>query len=416
MIRFYSRMFLFVLAGLLLTTNFILFLNAHFFRPEHQESVSCSEIQKPTKSSSFVQPNPTITSSSTEDSKYSPIVGDGEHKEMKQIWTRAKIKDTSLKEFFNVWNFRPWQKPTPDRKRDYDVMQALKHGARSKLTLRIVDPFGIPIPDVDVWVCPYLYLAHKKAYKLRTDESGIVVLQDRQADEYKVSMEKQGFYNGNIDFEFFNEYTICVNDGKWIPWNEHIELVMKPIGDYVSLKWMQSSKGPGLIPLETDIPFDFFLFDYLPPFGNGKQTNAMIRIDGTCNPDSEQSMVTLSFPFGGGIRREVVDGFSIFHFPREIAEDAFSPKLVIRRVRDWKNGKLLEEGLIYAKEYFALKIPVIDKNGTTKFCYGVALKGPYGTIDRKQSRMGSLYFEYFLNLEPGNRVVESDELVSRAAW
>ena len=290
-------------------------------------------------------------------------------------------------------------------------------GCQSMFTLEIVDDRGLPVSGVAVDVGPSLNWSKLPLRQYITDPSGTIVVTDGDANEYHIHATKKGYYDSDGTIQFFSHHYSCVEDGKWIPWNPHVELVLKPVGEYVSLEWMHNWQRLGTIPLAADIPFDFFQFDYLPPFGTGRQTNATVRIEGNFDSDKGMhSVVTISFPFGGGVRKEAVDGFCEFLFPREIADDDGFSNLAVSWDSDRQNGKHVDGGLIHGKEYFALKIPFVDNAGTTNFCYGVALKGPFGSISGDEPGRGSLYFEYFLNPEPGCRVVESMELLNKSSW
>lgn len=344
-------------------------------------------------------------------------VENGETAEPEQIWTRVEIKQPEPHVTRSVWRFRDWQEPTPDGRHQPGSQQAYNYGAQSKMTLRIVDLSGNPIPDVEIEAYPCFNWSHKDGRKFRTDKSGTIILEDRKADHYNVFARKEGYYQSFVEFHFFSENHVCVENGKWIPWNPHVELVLKPIGEYVSLDWLKSWNRLGNIPVERDLPFDFLAFDFLPPFGTGKQTNAIVKIEGTYDPDKGMhSVATLSFPFGGGFRKEPVDGFCDFLFPREIAEGDFSSTLVVKRDSDRQSGVRLVGGLIPCKEFFAMKIPIVDPIGITNYIYGVALEGPIASISGDETGTGTLYLECYLNPEPGNRVVESKELLMRQSW
>lgn len=290
-------------------------------------------------------------------------------------------------------------------------------GYQSMFTLEIVDDHGLPVSGVAVDIGPSLNWSKLPLRQCVTDSSGIIVIADDDANEYHIHASKKGYYDSDGTIQFFRHHYSCVEDGKWVPWNPHVELVLKPIGEYVSLDWLNSWDRLGDIPVEQDVPFDFLAFDFLPPFGTGRQTNAIVRIEGTYDPDEGMhSVAMLSFPFGGGFRKETADGFCNFLFPREIADGDFSADLVVKRDSNRQSGVRLVGGLIPCKEFFAMKIPIVDPIGITNYCYGVALAGPIASISGDEPGTGTLYLECYLNPEPGNRVVESTELLMRQSW
>ena len=52
-------------------------------------------------------------------------------------------------------------------------------------------------------------------------------------------------------------------------------------------------------------------------------------------------------------------------------------------------------------------------SGTNGYAYGVITKGPTADLIDENSTNATLYIEYYLNTEVGNRVIESKELIGK---
>ena len=287
-------------------------------------------------------------------------------------------------------------------------------GHKSKCTLEIVEVDGIPIGGASVDVGPSLNWSRLPLQQYVTDSSGILVISDKNANEYHVHVSKDGYYDTDGTIQFFSHHYICVEDGRWMPWNPHVELVLKKKGGFVRLAHLKSSEHNPRFSSDTDVPFDFLCCDFLPPYGNGRETNAMVRMSGSIDGNGlSRSVTSISFPRGGGMRKEGLNGFSRFAFPREISEGAFSESLTIRRECSCDSGEKIVGGIIREKEYFALKIPTTTEVGTNGFLYGVITKGPTAYLVDKKSKTAALFMEYYLNTEVGNRVIESKELIGK---
>jgi hypothetical protein len=47
---------------------------------------------------------------------------------------------------------------------------------------------------------------------------------------------KPGFYKSNVTYWFFKNYFDCVKDGRWIPWNPTVEVVLKEIRNPIKMR------------------------------------------------------------------------------------------------------------------------------------------------------------------------------------
>ena len=113
------------------------------------------------------------------------------------------------------------------------------------------------------------------------------------------------------------------------------------------------------------------------------------------------------------MRKEVVNGFSRFAFPREIRDADFCQTITIQRDASRNSKEKISGGLIPGIEYFALKIPTNTEGGTNGFFYGVITKGPTADLVEEESNKATLFIEYYLNTEIGNRVIESKQLIGK---
>ncbi len=325
-------------------------------------------------------------------------------------WTLAIINPTQ-DVFRNELNFRNIQTNLACRhiesERAYNI-----GGYQSMLTFKITGTDGTPLAGVSVDVIPSLNWSRFSLQQYITDSSGTIVVKDKSANKYHIHASKTGYYDWDGDVQFFSHHYICVDGKKWIPWNPHVEFVLKPKLKPVCLNEFKSWENPHrFFPLKQDIPFDFLSFDFLPPFGLGKCTNAIIHVDHINEPNVEYgSTTTLSFPNGGGIRKETVDGFCQYIFPREIEEGGFQSKLTLEKRYSKETGICITGGAVLEKEFFSIKVPVIGKNGESNYCYGVLLQGPIGEFGNESADEASLFMECYMNPEPGNRIVESTEL------
>lgn len=312
--------------------------------------------------------------------------------------------------YISEMNFSRYQKTVGPPKRDEESYYALKHGARSKLTIRIVDESGNAVSGarVSVFHCRGIKLVKTQRFTTGTDAT--IVVENKNADEYQISVEKQGYYGYLGQIQFYSQYNRCVENGRWIPWNPHVNLILKSIDNPISLRdYDISIRDDNLaIPLDTDIPFDLLSGDFLPPFGKGMSTNLFIRVSGYEQGRDGHVKTVLHFPSGGGLSKHPKDGFCDYMYPKRINQMDFSDEFVHEKKWMYNNGfPTMIDTDPTGREYIALRVPETLPDGSRTFRYGILYDIPRIHIREDGKGFYSFCVRYFLNPEPGNSNVEA---------
>ncbi len=88
------------------------------------------------------------------------------------------------------------------------------------------------------------------------------------AGDFNFSITKDGFYKTRLRYWFFKNGYDCAKDGRWLPWNPTVEIVLKEKRNPVSMQrkdrlWLT-------FPKHQTVGFDVETGDLVEPFGTGK--------------------------------------------------------------------------------------------------------------------------------------------------
>ena len=114
-----------------------------------------------------------------------------------------------------------------------DVKDAKKNGATARITLRVVDSRGIPVPDADVEVAFFHRGPHP--VKGETDGNGFFTAEHMSESDVRFYASKEGYYSTQRNYWFYREGKPCAENGRWIPWNPTLEVVLKEKKNPISL-------------------------------------------------------------------------------------------------------------------------------------------------------------------------------------
>jgi hypothetical protein len=171
----------------------------------------------------------------------------------------------------------------------------------AKVTLKVVNQDGLPAKNVPVQIGfsggPFI-----RDY---TDENGIFVGEGRTYDSYVVVVApyKVGTTEGrHYPTKYENHIANWKNvpeDGKWKPWNETINLVVKEKINPIAMYGCMISDFKRNIPkIEEWVGYDFEQNDWLAPYGKGKVADVEFLITHNWKDQSYvQQILKLRFPY-----------------------------------------------------------------------------------------------------------------------
>lgn len=189
---------------------------------------------------------------------------------------------------------------------DSDFVNAIRHGAMAKVSLRVLDDVGIPVTNtnVHVWFSSYGRPQDNADWYVATDTNGVVTVSHRTNEDLSWLVRKEGYYetHGRIQFRDRKTDSPKVKDGKWQPYGETCTVVLKKIKNPIRLrnsdarvrhKYPESGKWVG---------FDLELCDWVPPLGSGKCVDMLVRYTRSPRPDGCFKSLDVAFtnnPYAG---------------------------------------------------------------------------------------------------------------------
>jgi len=300
----------------------------------------------------------------------------------------------------------PTNEPLP-----YRIRHAVTYGAKAKITLRVVDSKGVPVADALVGGGFYNHDEKGHDFKERTNGKGEVTLEDTCVGDLNFGVMKDGYYSTGTTYWFFKNYFDCVKDGRWIPWNPTVEIVLKEIRNPIPL---YTRRIEASLPKGQKIGFDCFKGDFVTPFGKGENADFYLTYESVIPPNAvtlhDWSFLTNSLSLvaaeAGGFVTHKKDSFSKLVTHYEAPENGYAHVInyEMRRTHD----KIFLNERLDESEYLFFKTRVRRKpEGDEEACYGkiyeLVFSEHYAETNKAKIRIS-----YYFNPAPNDRNLEFD--------
>jgi hypothetical protein len=264
----------------------------------------------------------------------------------------------------------------------------------AKLTLKIVSEGGHPLENVSVgatFETPNRITQNIEynTVKRVTDKNGVCVVTGKTMFNVGYGATKAGYYNS------LGEYRVTSNEnGRWLPWNPEIIVVLRKIDNPVPMYSRNTHVSPLKVPiLQKTVGFDLIEFDWVAPFGKGKQSDFVFRLASKYNSEVDyDAKLELTFvnKFDGiQLVKENRKYGSELKLPRTAPTTGYENKLIrslSRRPNETGKGNQGEDN------NYIFRIRSEEKNGKL-------VRAMYGKIhgDIFIHPPMSIYFKFYLN-------------------
>jgi len=287
----------------------------------------------------------------------------------------------------------PIREPLP-----YRIRHAVTYGAKAKITLRVADSKGVPVADALVGGGFYNHDEKGHDFKERTNEKGEVTLEDTCVGDLNFGVMKDGYYSTGTTYWFFKNYFDCVKDGRWIPWNPTVEIVLKEMRN--PIKMIKNNSLLLAFPMRENVGFDLEVGDVVAPFGAGKESDVSFYFDSWqhFNPYCYSNRFVITVGNGGSIATAHEDSFSAFKFAYAPPDSGWASDLTLGMVRT--KDKILRDVSLGKEEYWVVAVRRGDKKR-----FAVVSDFEFGGSDRGTNYCGVL-LSYYLNPNPGDTNLE----------
>lgn len=272
----------------------------------------------------------------------------------------------------------------------------------AKITILVVDEDGNPLTDKEVEIgfevgfnIPGITTDKSRIVKVRTNDKGLATASSMTNGYLGYLIRNDGWY------ESYSEYRFAKHEaGKWQPWNPQIKVVMRkkenPVPMYA--KDLKMANPDILIPsINKNIGFDLMEGDWIEPYGRGKHSDLMIKLEKTIlDGNNYDSRLLITFPNKFDGIQAIKDnrkGGSVFKLPRYAPDDGYQNKLVRFMNR---HGAGAPESDLSDDNNYMIRIRSEIKDGKLD-------RAMYGKIhgDMKYypggNKTASLGFKYYLN-------------------
>ena len=153
-------------------------------------------------------------------------------------------------------------------------------GAMVKLEIKVVDQEGNIVPDAKIWG-GFTSGSRLNDYVLVdgvTDTNGIYIAQGKCNEFLRFDVRKDGYYRSNIKINFWqSKADPIVVDGKWQPYGETRTVVLKRILRPHEMYNLDNPPQRKISIYDKWLGFDLEKGDFLPPMGNGVESDMLVR-------------------------------------------------------------------------------------------------------------------------------------------
>lgn len=298
----------------------------------------------------------------------------------------------------------PIREPLP-----YRIRHAVTYGAKAKITLRVADSKGVPVADALVGGGFYNHDEKGHDFKERTNEKGEVTLEDTCVGDLNFGVMKDGYYSTETTYWFFKNYFDCVKDGRWIPWNPTVEIVLKEIRKPIQMTIKSIDLN---LPLKnTEYGVDLLMGELVSPDGKGQVADILIKCWGDKSfPPSRNftnELLIVSASAEGGFIRKGKDKWSELVSDYEAPETGYSADFQLSTKRSAE--KIFENIELSEPDYLIFKLTRGSDSGDGKHSWYGKIYGPliYGITTNDREGAG-VKFTYYLNPTPDDRNIEAE--------
>ena len=290
-----------------------------------------------------------------------------------------------------------------------EMRVAWRRGAIGKITLRVIDDAGNPVPKADVKGGFYVGDDKGVAFETSTDARGYAAIEGRCASDMNCRIDKQGFYRTRFVYRFSKPGYDCVKEGRWLPWNPMFEVVLKRRVNPVAMYVRPNRKGlTPLVPPCSDqyIGFDLEKGDWVRPHGDGIHHDIYLRYE--YKAGSKQSLyyrAAVHFMFTNkhdGAYAMTKDSSSAFQSDYHADTNAVYSK-EMAYIYDRLTGVVRESSKFPESGYLVLRVrSKTDRAGNLISAHYAKMYGPIA------AGAGGIYMGYYFNHNENDPNLEAD--------
>ncbi len=264
--------------------------------------------------------------------------------------------------------------------------------SEAKITVKVIDETGSPVEGARVGLGFYVGgTKSENAVIGFTDSNGSFTATSAVIVQLGGNVKKDGYYESRFYYEFKE-----VKNGKWLPWNPEVTLVMRKKENPVA---MYAHKfGLDIPTLGKEVGFDLIEYDWVAPHGKGKQADFIFKVDQRfVSRDDYDCTLIMTFPnkFDGiQLVKEDRRYGSRLKLPRYAPENGYQKKLT-RFSKRVSHAKPFEEDYKEDNNYI-FRVRSEEKDGKlVRAMYG-KIQGDI-RVGPENDKTAYISFKYYLN-------------------
>ena len=284
-----------------------------------------------------------------------------------------------------------------------EINRAISTGAKGRITVKVVDSRGSPVPDAHVEVFFASGGKNNSQSAGATDSDGRIACEGLSNSDCKVYVDKEGYYRSQQRHSFIQGLSAkSVKKGRWQPWNPMVEIVLKEKRKPARLV---RKRIDAQLPKGVEAHFDCLRGDWLPPLGEGKTADMSFAYQSECDETfyylTNSLVLTMT---QGGVVKLAQDQFSELKSAYEAPETQYAQEMEFEfaRTRD----KIIRDVTLSEDDYLVFYSDA-RRDGNTAgegTFWGKLTSWKYG--ESQQRGHSFLRFTYYLNPVPGDRNLE----------
>ena len=293
----------------------------------------------------------------------------------------------------------------PGNPKPAHILKAQREGALARITFLVVDDEGRPVPDATIAGGFYNHGRGSHGFSRQTGADGTVTLEDLCVWEVNFHADKTGYYETRSRHDFYKAGFDCVKDGRWIPWNPTVEVVLKrkvnPVAMFVKPRLHK------VVPPKQNsyLGYDLQMADFVSPYGRGTNTDFCLKYKFEKGESLLFYRSSVSIVFTNhfdGIYKALLDKSSAFATDYDADTNAtYATKMAFEYDRLHKKIEL--DTRLKKNEYLVLRVrSIVDRNGNLS-------AANYAKISEfMEADMGGVWFTSYFNPETNNTSLEAD--------
>jgi hypothetical protein len=291
-----------------------------------------------------------------------------------------------------------------------DVIKAEQDGALGAITLKVVDQTGHVVSNATVQGGFYNHGKSGYGFKKTVGANGLVELKNRCVGDMHFTIEKDGYYKTSYTYRFLKAWHDCAKNGRWIPWNPTVEVILKRKVNPVA---MYCKKVTVNIPeKEKDFGFDCMARDLVRPHGNGRIADFYLNyslVYDTNNVWNATNHLTFTFgPHDGGVIMQA-DATSQMRTLYSAPDGGYTNQITffLKSIDQMHQTKKVFEGGEYI--IFRSRSEIDRQGNVTNAYFGKILGRSFWYGEKSKDGVGGrVIFSYYFNPTPNDRNLEFD--------